>query len=53
MYHVARAQKVNLEIRKLGVAESRQSYLDHFWQLITEMGNALGFVFKIFISNDL
>jgi WASH complex subunit 7 len=33
-----------LEIRKLGITESGQSYLDQFRQLIAEMGNALGFV---------
>jgi len=43
-YPVARAQKLNLEIRKLGFTESGQSYLDQFRQLIAEMGNALGFV---------
>ncbi len=43
-YPVARAQKLNLEIRKLGITESGQSYLDQFRQLIAEMGNALGFV---------
>jgi WASH complex subunit 7 len=33
-----------LEIRKLGITEIGQSYLDQFRQLIAEMGNALGFV---------
>lgn len=39
-----RAEKLNKEIKKLGAAEDGMSFLDQFRQLISEIGNALGFV---------
>jgi WASH complex subunit 7 len=44
MYPYARAEKFNRDIRNLGVTESGLTFLDHFRQLITEIGNALGYV---------
>lgn len=43
-YPVVRAEKLNKEIKKLGAAEDGMSFLDQFRQLISEIGNALGFV---------
>lgn len=42
-YPFERCQKLNKEIRKLGVSNGL-SYLDHFRSLVTEIGNAMGFV---------
>ena len=39
-----RADKFNREIRKLGVNSDGMTYLDQFRKLITEIGNALGYV---------
>ena len=39
-----RAQAFNQDIRKLGVADDGSSYLDAFRILITEIGNAMGYV---------
>lgn len=44
LYPFSRAEKLNKDIRKLGMTEDRLSFLDQFRQLIAEMGNALGFV---------
>jgi len=43
-YPFERAENHVRAIRKLGISSSGQSYLDRFQQLITEIGNALGFV---------
>mmetsp|Transcript_7605 Transcript_7605/g.19370 ORF Transcript_7605/g.19370 Transcript_7605/m.19370 type:complete len:1168 (-) Transcript_7605:91-3594(-) len=43
-YPVERALRFNRDIRKLGVSEDGSSFLDQFRLLITEIGNALGFV---------
>ena len=43
-YPYERAEGFKKDIRKLGVNESGLSYLDQFRKLITEIGNALGFV---------
>lgn len=44
MYPYDRALKFVKEIRKLGVNEQGKSFLDQFRILITEIGNALGYV---------
>jgi WASH complex subunit 7 len=44
MYPYDRAQKFVKDIRKLGVNQSGKSFLDQFRILITEIGNALGYV---------
>eukprot|EP00163_Fabomonas_tropica_P009505 TRINITY_DN1931_c0_g1_i1.p1 TRINITY_DN1931_c0_g1~~TRINITY_DN1931_c0_g1_i1.p1 ORF type:complete len:1034 (-),score=307.02 TRINITY_DN1931_c0_g1_i1:86-3187(-) len=44
MYPYDRAEKFHKDIRKLGVNKDGSSYLDRFRQLITEIGNALGYV---------
>ena len=44
MYPYERAFKFVKDIRKLGVNESGKSFLDQFRILITEIGNALGYV---------
>lgn len=43
-YPYERAEKFISEIRSLGVSQKGMSYLDHFRQLITEIGNTLGYV---------
>eukprot|EP01114_Cavostelium_apophysatum_P015887 TRINITY_DN4419_c1_g1_i1.p1 TRINITY_DN4419_c1_g1~~TRINITY_DN4419_c1_g1_i1.p1 ORF type:complete len:1166 (-),score=413.58 TRINITY_DN4419_c1_g1_i1:31-3102(-) len=43
-YPYDRAAKFNKEIKKLGLTESKQSYLDQFRILITEIGNAMGYI---------
>ncbi|XP_043282662.1 WASH complex subunit 4 [Venturia canescens] len=43
-YTYERAEKFQKGIRKLGMSEDGMSYLDHFRQLITQIGNALGYV---------
>jgi WASH complex subunit 7 len=43
-YPYEKAEKLINEIRSLGVSQKGMSYLDHFRQLITEIGNALGYV---------
>ncbi|KAL3684666.1 hypothetical protein R1sor_002688 [Riccia sorocarpa] len=43
-YPVIRAEKLNKDIRKLGLTDDGLSFLDQFRRLIAEMGNALGFV---------
>lgn len=44
MYPYERATDLARDIRKLGVGEDGRSFLDHFRVLITEIGNALGYV---------
>lgn len=44
MYPYDRAADFARDIRKLGVGEDGRSFLDHFRVLITEIGNALGYV---------
>eukprot|EP00606_Chrysophyceae_sp_TOSAG23-5_P001355 GSChrysophyteH2.ASY1.ANO1.563.1 assembled CDS len=44
MYPYDRALKFVKEIRKLGVSSAGKSFLDQFRILITEIGNALGYV---------
>jgi WASH complex subunit 7 len=43
-YPHERALSLTRDIRKLGVVDDRLSYLDKFRQLISEIGNALGYV---------
>eukprot|EP00286_Rhodomonas_abbreviata_P028524 CAMPEP_0181299654 /NCGR_PEP_ID=MMETSP1101-20121128/6465_1 /TAXON_ID=46948 /ORGANISM="Rhodomonas abbreviata, Strain Caron Lab Isolate" /LENGTH=1130 /DNA_ID=CAMNT_0023404825 /DNA_START=156 /DNA_END=3545 /DNA_ORIENTATION=+ len=43
-YPYERAVEFNSEIRRLGLDAEKRSYLDKFRILITEIGNALGFV---------
>ncbi|CAM9441528.1 WASH complex subunit 4 isoform X1 [Lampetra fluviatilis] len=43
-YPFERADKFNRGIRKLGVSSDGQSYLDQFRQLISQIGNAMGYV---------
>ncbi|CAH1784090.1 unnamed protein product, partial [Owenia fusiformis] len=43
-YPFERAHKFNTGIRKLGLTPDGQSYLDQFRQLISQMGNAMGYV---------
>ncbi|KAJ8601416.1 hypothetical protein CTAYLR_005928 [Chrysophaeum taylorii] len=44
MYPYDRAADFQRDIRKLGVGDDGHSFLDHFRVLITEIGNALGYV---------
>ncbi|TMS34906.1 hypothetical protein L596_002405 [Steinernema carpocapsae] len=44
MYPVKRAERFNMEIRKLGVSADDESFLDRFRVLVTQIGNALGYV---------
>eukprot|EP01018_Ginkgo_biloba_P015628 Gb_36999 [translate_table: standard] len=43
-YPYPRAEKLNKDIRKMDLVEDGSSFLDRFRYLISEMGNALGFV---------
>ncbi|XP_073476379.1 WASH complex subunit 4 isoform X1 [Aquarana catesbeiana] len=43
-YPYERAEKFNRGIRKLGLTPEGQSYLDQFRQLISQIGNAMGYV---------
>uniref|UniRef100_K3X002 WASH complex subunit 4 n=1 Tax=Globisporangium ultimum (strain ATCC 200006 / CBS 805.95 / DAOM BR144) TaxID=431595 RepID=K3X002_GLOUD len=43
-YPFERAFQFNKDIRKLGVSDSGKTFLDQFRMLITEIGNALGYV---------
>ncbi|XP_072328054.1 WASH complex subunit 4 isoform X2 [Scyliorhinus torazame] len=43
-YPFDRADKFNRGIRKLGLTPEGQSYLDQFRQLISQIGNAMGYV---------
>ncbi|KAL6052161.1 WASH complex subunit 4 [Balamuthia mandrillaris] len=43
-YPFERAQTFNKEIRNLGLTESGLTYLDQFRILITEIGNAMGYI---------
>ncbi|KFW84329.1 WASH complex subunit 7, partial [Manacus vitellinus] len=43
-YPFERADKFNRGIRKLGITPDGQSYLDQFRQLISQIGNAMGYV---------
>lgn len=43
-YPFDRADKFNRDIRKLGVTEDGSTFLDQFRQVITEIGNAMGYV---------
>ncbi|DAZ94688.1 TPA: hypothetical protein N0F65_000003 [Lagenidium giganteum] len=43
-YPYDRAFQFNKDIRKLGVSDSGKTFLDQFRMLITEIGNALGYV---------
>ncbi|XP_017774275.1 PREDICTED: WASH complex subunit 7 [Nicrophorus vespilloides] len=43
-YPYSRAEKFNFGIRKLGLNENGLSYLDQFRKLITQIGNAMGYV---------
>lgn len=43
-YPYDRSERFHRDIRKLGVTEDGRTYLDQFRQLVTEMGNALGYV---------
>lgn len=44
MYPYERAEKMNKNIKRLGTTGKGVSYLDRFRQLITGIGNALGYV---------
>lgn len=44
MYMYDRADSFNKGIKKLGLSENGQSYLDLFRQLISHIGNAMGYV---------
>ncbi|KAJ3639981.1 hypothetical protein Zmor_003307 [Zophobas morio] len=44
MYPYERADKFNIGIRNLGLNETGLSYLDLFRKLITQIGNAMGYV---------
>uniref|UniRef100_A0A672RQ52 WASH complex subunit 4 n=1 Tax=Sinocyclocheilus grahami TaxID=75366 RepID=A0A672RQ52_SINGR len=43
-YPFERAEKFNRGIRKLGLTPDGQSYLDQYRQLISQIGNAMGYV---------
>uniref|UniRef100_A0A3B3TAL3 WASH complex subunit 4 n=1 Tax=Paramormyrops kingsleyae TaxID=1676925 RepID=A0A3B3TAL3_9TELE len=43
-YPFERAEKFNRGIRKLGITPDGMSYLDQFRQLISQIGNAMGYV---------
>jgi WASH complex subunit 7 len=43
-YPIQRAEKYCFEIRKLGLTEDGRTYLDQARQLISEIGNALGYM---------
>ncbi|XP_029457390.1 WASH complex subunit 4 isoform X2 [Rhinatrema bivittatum] len=43
-YPFERAEKFNRGIRKLGITPDGQSYLDQFRHLISQIGNAMGYV---------
>lgn len=43
-YPFERAEKFTKIIRKLGVNEKQESYLDQFRRLIAEIGNAMGYI---------
>ncbi|KAI4825620.1 hypothetical protein KUCAC02_021300 [Chaenocephalus aceratus] len=43
-YPFERAEKFNRGIRKLGITPDGHSYLDQFRQLISQIGNAMGYV---------
>lgn len=44
MYPYERAEKFNIGIRKLGLHANGLSYLDLFRKLITQIGNAMGYI---------
>lgn len=44
MYPYDRAERFNIDIKKLGLSASGESYLDLFRNLITQIGNAMGYV---------
>jgi len=44
MYPYDRAEKFVRDIRRLGVLQDNQTYLDKFRILITEIGNAMGYI---------
>lgn len=44
MYPYERAEKFNIGIKKLGLNEKGESYLDQFRKIITQIGNAMGYV---------
>jgi len=58
-YPYERAEKFNRTIRKLGVLQDNQTYLDQFRLLISHIGNAMGYVRMIrsgglnFCSNSI
>eukprot|EP01117_Protostelium_nocturnum_P006288 TRINITY_DN2269_c0_g1_i2.p1 TRINITY_DN2269_c0_g1~~TRINITY_DN2269_c0_g1_i2.p1 ORF type:complete len:1054 (+),score=430.50 TRINITY_DN2269_c0_g1_i2:224-3385(+) len=58
-YPMERAVQFNKEIKKLGLTDQKQSYLDQFRNLITEIGNAMGYIRMIrsggfgYISNAI
>ena len=44
MYPYDKAEKLNKSIRRLGLMDNWESYLDKFRELISQIGNALAFV---------
>ena len=44
MYPYDKAEKLNKSIRRLGLMDNGESYLDKFRELISQIGNALAFV---------
>lgn len=47
LYPYERAEKFTKMIRKLGLTEKNETYLDQFRRLISEIGNAMGYVLYI------
>lgn len=58
-YPLERAQKFNKGIKRLGTMPDGGTYLDHFRLLVTQIGNAMGYVRMIrsgglhFVSNSM
>lgn len=46
-YPYERAEKFTKMIRKLGLTEKNETYLDQFRRLISEIGNAMGSVYRL------
>lgn len=58
-YPFARAAKFHADIRKLGVNDTKETYLDRFRVLVTQIGNAMGYVRtvrtagRLYVSNAI
>lgn len=44
VYSFDRAQAFNREIKKLGMSESGESFLDEFRKLVSQIGNSMGYI---------